>query len=127
MTGHVAERPGAEIPPAAPVVRVIDRVVRPLGRRPQEKVPVNVRRNRHRLLRTRDDVRRLLPVVERAIGPDVNFLHLAERPGSHQLDRAAEAGIGRALVAHLGANLFLRAVSRISRASHTECASGFWQ
>src|SRR5208283_6063660 len=55
----------------APVVRVINRVVRPLGRRTQEEVPVDVSGDRYILLGSRDDIGRLLPVVERAIGPDV--------------------------------------------------------
>ena len=40
MAGHVAQRAGAEVPPAAPVVGMIDRVVRPLGGRAEEQVPV---------------------------------------------------------------------------------------
>ena len=37
MAGHVTESAGAEIPPAAPVVRMIDRVIRPLGADPRNR------------------------------------------------------------------------------------------
>ena len=53
---------------------------------------------------------------------------VADRARPDHLDAAAEAGVGRPLVAHLGADdLLSAAVSRINRASQTECVSGFWQ
>ena len=44
---------------------------------------------------------------DRAIGPDHDFLDRPENPGPDQLDALAEAVLGRALVAHLGAELLL--------------------
>ena len=106
VTGHVAQRAGAEVPPAAPIMGMVDRVVRTLGGRAQEQVPVHVLGN-GLVFRSRDDVRRLLPVLERTIGPDVDLAHLADGTRTHQLCTAAEARVGRALVAHLGAHPFL--------------------
>ena len=49
----------------------------------------------------------LLPVFEWTIGPDVDLAHLADGTRAHQLGTAAEARIGRSLVAHLRAHSFL--------------------
>ena len=81
-------------------------VVGALGGRREEQVPVHVRGDRFRG-GPGDDVRGLLPVLERAIGPDVDLLDQAQVPAADDLGTAAEARIGRPLVAHLGAHLLL--------------------
>ena len=44
---------------------------------------------------------------DRAIGPDVDLLDRSQHPGANDLDARAEPAFGRALVAHLGAQLLL--------------------
>src|SRR6185503_17793795 len=44
---------------------------------------------------------------DRAVGPDVNFLDPADQAGMNDFDGAAQAGLGAALVAHLGGELLL--------------------
>ena len=107
VAGHVAQRAGAEIPPPAPVMRMINRVVGPLGRRAHEQVPVHVAWDGGRLPRPGDDIGRLLPVLERAVGPDMNLGHVSDRARANDFRPAAKARLGRALVAHLGADAFL--------------------
>ncbi len=55
VAAHVAKRAGAEIPPAAPIERMIRAVIRPVGRGADELLPMHVGRNRRQAGRPRDD------------------------------------------------------------------------
>ena len=118
MARHVAERARAEVVPAAPSERVIDRALavvalalrgggglgalapfrleRPLRRDAEPEVPVEIRRYRV-LARGPHDT--LWP--DRAVRPDVDFLDRADDAGLQHLDAAAQLIGGTALVAHL--------------------------
>jgi len=82
-------------------------MVRPVRRRADEHVPVNMIGNARSLLGSGDDVGGLLPVLERPVGPDENLADLADRPRADHLRPAAKPRIGRPLVAHLRADALL--------------------
>ena len=65
VAGHVAERAGAEVEPAAPVERLVVRVVGTVVGGPEELVPANVIGDAGRILGPADALR-----PDRAIGPD---------------------------------------------------------
>ena len=123
VAGHVAQRAGAEVPPAAPGERMIAVAVRPLRRRAEPDVPVERRRAPASIggpaLALRPD---------RAIGPDVDFLDRADLAGAES--GAAALRIGSKAVPWLPicvATPFSRAISPSRRASQIVCVSGFWQ
>ena len=97
VTGHVAERPGAKVPPAAPRKRNVTFAVRAVRRRAKPQIPVqafgHVGLGRTRLHALRPDW---------AVGPDVRLGDVANDPGANQLDRTADRLAGVRLVAHLG-------------------------
>ena len=135
VRAHVAERALAPVDPAAPVERVIDRVIVDRRRDAQEEIPrLLIDRLELGFLEPRADARvdlaaapsrggagsdgflqalrerrrsrhALRPVTERPVGPDVNLAHLTDRTGRDVL--VAEAGlVARVpLVAHLGDDL----------------------
>ena len=116
MTGHVPQRPGAEIPPAAPVERVIGALalalfvgrvdgVRPHRRRAKEQVPVNMLGHLRRIQRPRRDRGRLWP--DGAVGPDVHFTHRSDGARLDDLDGFAQLIRSASLVAHLRGDLEL--------------------
>ena len=80
-------------------------MVRPLRRHAEPEIPVEVRRDRLRVLGHRHDSRRLRP--DRPIRPDVDFAHRADGAGLDDFDRFAQAVLGRALVAHLRGDFHL--------------------
>ena len=102
VAGHVAQRAGAERPPAAPLERVIGRVIGPHFRRADELWPVH---GLGHFGRVGGPVGPLRP--DRAVGPDVNFLDLAQRAGLQNRGRFAEVVVGGALVAHLRGEVLL--------------------
>ena len=110
VAGHVAQGAGAEIPEAAPGERMIAVAERPLWRGPSHRSqcrfagPASGRPGRSAALRP-----------DRAIGPDVNFLHRADRAGPNERGRLAQAAVGRALVAHLRGRLSFRGPPRPCR------------
>ena len=124
VRAHVAKRALAPIHPAAPVERVIDRVVVDFRRAAEEQVPIEIgwlrivadeRRGEALLdvaavpaerpfrvvLERRRARNALRPVAERPVGPDVDLAHFTDRAAVNQL--VAGAGVvGRVtLVAHL--------------------------
>ena len=80
-------------------------VVGPLRGDAQPEVPVQFRRDRLLVLRHRHDLRRLRP--DRPVGPDVDLVDRPDGAGLDDLDRFAQAVLGRTLVAHLRGHLHL--------------------
>src|SRR5262245_47244901 len=105
MAGHVAKGTGTEIPPAPPLERVIGRMVRSVGRRSEELVPFDGGRHGRRVGGSGADFGGLRPYG--TVSPGVDLAHRPDRPGLNDLDAAAEAVGGGALVAHLGGDLVL--------------------
>ena len=130
VRAHVAQGADAEVEPAAPVERVIDRVPgnvlrdraevevpaepfrgrvvapQPEGGRVGDGPPVpRGRRARAGLGRRHRPGDALGP--DRPVGPDVDLAHVAQGAGLHDFHRPAELIAGRALVAHLGGDLVL--------------------
>src|SRR4051812_6685391 len=123
VRAHVADRADAPVDPAAPVERVIHRVIVDARRDAEEQIPVERRRLRvipgHRVREPRFDAgavpaesfrrRRahfrtrnaLRPVTERTIGPDVDLADVADRAGPDVLDRGSRVVPRVPLVAHL--------------------------
>ena len=85
VAGHVAQGAGAKLPPAAPLERMIGRMIRPHFRRADELGPVHVRRHCGRVGRPVDALR-----PDRAVRPDVNFLDRAQRAALEDRGRLAE-------------------------------------
>ena len=96
MAGHVAERAGAEVPPAAPDEVAVGAVVRTVTARSEPEVEAQWRRDRLDLLGRLDALR-----PHRAIGPHVHLAHRADRTAAHRLDTGTQAVHAGALVAHL--------------------------
>ena len=80
VAGDVAQRAGAEVPPASPVEGMVGGMVRPERSGPEEEVPVQPLRGVVRLARALD---RLRP--DRAVGPVVDLAHLADHAGLEPL------------------------------------------
>ena len=75
--------------------------------------------------RLRDSLRRLRP--DGPVRPDVDLRDRPDAAGLDDLDGPAQTIRGRALIAHLRADLVLPRRLRSSRASKTVCVNGFWQ
>ena len=118
VAGHVAERAGAEILPAAPIERVIDALlVGSVRCRAEPHVPIEVCGDR---VFTGGSVDSLGP--DRAIAPDVDFANIADDAGLNDFDSAAQAVFGAALVAHLSYHLvFAGELAEGSRFVHRMC------
>src|SRR5205823_14298996 len=86
VTGHVAERAGAEVPKSTPFEGDVRRVVRPPGRDAEPQVPIERWRHRRSFLWALNSLR---PPVVGPVGPDVNLAHLAEHAALDQFDKAA--------------------------------------
>ena len=135
MRAHVAERADTEVDPAAPVERVIDRVIRDIFRdRSDVEIPVQSRRHRIGAERRREQLvhvakaewipewarrsgrrRRaggprnsLRPVHHRAIRPDVNLPHGPDDSGLYPFVDEARAFARVALISHLRHDLRIR-------------------
>ena len=118
VAGHVAERAGAEVLPAAPDEGMIHRAaatsaaagglvgplgfVRAHGRRADPPVPIQRRGDRVRAGRP---IHALRP--DGPVGPHIDLPHRPDEAGLNDLDRAAQAVFGAALIAHLGGDLVL--------------------
>ncbi len=119
MAADVAQRAGAEIEPAPPYERLIDRLalelallvgvqVGPRGRRPQPYVPIQAGRNRigagrsNAALRPPESLGNAGP-----IGPNVHLLDVADRAGPDPLAQPPPGFGLAALVAQLRSHLML--------------------
>ncbi len=134
VRAHVADGADAPVHPAAPVERVIDRVIFDALRDAEEEIPVERSRLRivagHRRREPRFDARTvpgeairrrrphfrtrkaLRPVAERTIRPDVDFADVADRAGHHVLD-GGSSFVGRmTLIAHLRGEFRLPCATR---------------
>src|SRR5262245_2459962 len=97
MTGHVAERAGTKVAPAAPFESVICVLLvraHRCGTDPQ--IPVEVRRHRIFARRPVDPLR-----PNWAIAPDVQFGWVADQPSLNHFDGATQTAASTALIAHL--------------------------
>ena len=95
---HVADGARAEVPEAAPFERHVGCVVRPLRCRPEPHLPVEAWRHGLRLRRPQHALR---PPSRRTVGPDVQFLHVANQARAKDFHGAPGAFVGVALRAHL--------------------------
>src|SRR5437763_1991571 len=103
MATDIAERAGAEIPPAPPFERQVSRMIRARRGGSEPQVPIQRRWHRRRVFGPLDALRPIL--VEKAIrgtvGPDVDLAHRADRIVPNELAESPRIFRGLALVAHL--------------------------
>ena len=108
VTGHVAQRAGAEIDETPPFERVIHAVDKgPHRRGADPRIPVQARRHFIRLGRP---IAALRP--DRAIGPGMEFHNVADGAALDELVGQTPAVAGVALVAHLRYDLRVLGVGR---------------
>jgi hypothetical protein len=127
VTGDVAERARAKVPPTAPFPRQVGGIVVALLGGAQPGVPVQrLRHHRHelRVVGWIERADRLAPRrIERTIGPADHLAHLAEHAGGDPLLEQTTALAGVALVAHLGDDLFLARHPGQAHAPPRPCAT----
>ena len=102
VAGHVAQRPGSEIPPSAEVPGGVGRIVRTPGSRTDEGVPVHRLGNAHVLFGTGESLG-----PDGTVGEGVHTAHLADLTVPDPFADLADALARGALVAHLGGYLVL--------------------
>ena len=100
MTAHVAQRAGAEIPPAPPLAGHILGMIGPVRGRAQPQIPVQRRRDRRRVGRPRAAA----PVLA---APEIDPADLADDAGLDPLHKGLHLAGGVELRAHLGHDALL--------------------
>src|SRR5205807_973990 len=121
VAADVAERTGAEIPPAAPYKRQINRVKGTHRGRADPQIPIERRGYRRRILWPGDTLRPVL-IEESPRGPVRPNVRLPDRPNGaapHRLAEMASLRGSLALVTHLSRDLRLARVCRhLARLPH---------
>src|SRR6266581_883900 len=102
VAGDVAQRAGAEIPPAAPLERCICRVVGPRGGGTEPQVPVDPGRRVVLLERPLDGLR-----PDRPVGPQLDLAYRADGARLDPFPYLARPFAGVPLIPHLGSDLGL--------------------
>jgi len=100
MAAKVAERPAAEVPPSSPLAGQVARMVRPMRRRAEPQVPVQVLRHGRGLCRA-------LVATVAGTGPDVDLVDGADRTGPDEFHDPPVVVAGVNLGADLGGHLLL--------------------
>ena len=99
MAAHIAEGTGAEIPPGAPLAGVIRGVERTKRRGAAPLIPVHALGG---ILHIGRSVHLEALRPDGAVGPGVNFAHLADEASGDPFGDLTDTFAGVALIAHLG-------------------------
>ena len=125
----IAQRAGAEVPPATPGEREIGGIIGAIGRGAEPEVPVQALGHRWSGGRAVDALRpeHAIDAVQRPVRPDMNLPHLSDRAGPDCFAEDPHLFTGLALVPHLRGNLVFAAAWAMSLASYTVWLRGFSQ